>query len=138
MREMRRVAGESGAARFHGSDHDAGAIRMSLANAARAGVAAMTEFKQCPISKRTAPDGPPGLVIVNPPYGGRIGDKTHLTSLYRAIGKTLRAQFAGWRVGLVTNEASLAEATGLPFAPPAGPIAHGGLRVMLFQTAKLT
>jgi putative N6-adenine-specific DNA methylase len=38
----------------------------------------------------------------------------------------------------VTNEAALAEATGLPFVPPAGPIAHGGLRVTLFQTAKLT
>jgi putative N6-adenine-specific DNA methylase len=126
------------AVRFHGSDHDAGAIRMSEANAARAGVAAMTAFRQCPISKLVAPEGPPGLVIVNPPYGTRIGDKTHLYSLYRAIGKTLRAQFAGWRVGLVTNESSLAEATGLPFAPPAGPISHGGLRVTLFQTAKLS
>jgi putative N6-adenine-specific DNA methylase len=125
------------AVRFHGSDHDAGAIRMSQANAARAGVAAMTEFRQCPISKLVAPDGPPGLVIVNPPYGTRIGDKTHLYSLYRAIGKTLRAQFAGWRVGLVTNEPSLAEATGLQFAPPAGPVSHGGLRVTLFQTGKL-
>ncbi len=138
MRGTGGVVEAAGAVRFQGSDHDAGAIRMSLANAARAGVAAITDFKQCPISKRTAPDGPPGLVIVNPPYGGRIGDKTHLYSLYRAIGKTLRAQFAGWRVGLVTNEASLAEATGLPFAPPAGPIAHGGLRVTLYQTGKLT
>jgi putative N6-adenine-specific DNA methylase len=107
--------------RFHGSDHDAGAIRMSRANAERAGVAGMTEFKQCPISQASAPDGPPGLVMVNPPYGARIGDKRHLHSLYRALGKSLIARFAGWRVGLVTNEAPLAEATQLPFAPPPRP-----------------
>ncbi|HEV8392490.1 MAG TPA: class I SAM-dependent RNA methyltransferase [Dongiaceae bacterium] len=122
---------------FHGSDHDAGAVRMSRANAARAGVAELTEFKQQTIGDLAAPDGPPGLVIVNPPYGTRIGDLKHIGALYRALGKSLAARFAGWRVGLVTNEASLAEATGLPFAPPAGPISHGGLRVTLFQTGPL-
>lgn len=125
------------AIRFHGSDRDAGAIRMSKANAARAGVADLTEFRQQAISDLAAPGGPPGLVIVNPPYGARIGDRKSLHALYRALGQTLLARFAGWRVGLVTNEASLAESTGLPFAPPMGPVSHGGLRVMLFQTAPL-
>ncbi|HEX6118588.1 MAG TPA: class I SAM-dependent RNA methyltransferase, partial [Dongiaceae bacterium] len=130
-------SGQEQGVRFHGSDHDAGAIRMSRANAERAGVAGMTDFRQCPISQAGPPDGPPGLVIANPPYGARIGDKRHLFSLYRALGKTLTARFASWRVGLVTNEAALAEATQLPFAPPAGPVSHGGLRVSLFQTGPL-
>ena len=125
------------AVRFYGSDHDAGAIRMSRANAARAGVAEMTEFRACAVGDVTAPGGPPGLVIVNPPYGTRIGDSKHLAPLYRALGQTLRSRFAGWRVGLVTNDASLAAATGLPFGPPAGPVSHGGLRVTLFQTGPL-
>lgn len=123
--------------RFYGSDHDAGAIRMSRANAARAGVAEITEFQQQAIGDVVAPSGLPGLVIVNPPYGARIGDKKHIHALYRMLGQTLLARFAGWRVGLVTNEASLAEATGLPFAPPGGPVSHGGLRVTLFQTGAL-
>src|SRR5262249_48064947 len=63
------------AVRFYGSDRDAGAIQMSRANAARAGVAELTEFRQQAISDLVAPDGPPGLVIVNPPYGARVGDK---------------------------------------------------------------
>jgi putative N6-adenine-specific DNA methylase len=126
------------AVRFYGSDHDAGAIRMSRANAARAGVAEMTEFRQHAISDLIAPSGPPGLVIVNPPYGARIGDKRGLSSLYSALGQTLLSRFAGWRVGLVTNDASLAEATGLPFAAPAGPVSHGGLRVTLFLAGPLT
>ena len=132
-----KIDGTTPAMRFYGSDRDAGAIQMSRANAERAGVAALTTFKQHAVSDLAAPPGLPGLVIVNPPYGGRIGDRKQLTPLYRALGQTLRARFTGWRVGLVTNEASLAEATGLPFAPPFGPISHGGLRVLLFQAGAL-
>jgi putative N6-adenine-specific DNA methylase len=94
-------------------------------------------FKQQAISDLTAPEGPPGLVIVNPPYGDRIGDRRQLNALYRVLGQTLLARFSGWRVGLITNEAPLAEATGLPFAPPSEPVSHGGLRVRLFLTGRL-
>lgn len=125
------------AVRFYGSDHDAGAIRMSQANAARAGVAALTEFKQAALADLAAPDCKPGLVMVNPPYGTRIGEKKQLTPLYRTLGQTLRARFAGWRVGLVTTDAQLAQATALPFLPPGEPVSHGGLRVTLFRTAAL-
>jgi putative N6-adenine-specific DNA methylase len=129
--------GATPAVRFYGSDLDAGAIRMSRANAERAGVAGITEFQQLANEDLVAPVGPPGLVIVNPPYGERVGDKTRLRSLYRTLGQTLMTRFAGWRVGLVTDEASLAEATCLPFALSAAPVLHGGLRVTLFRTGPL-
>ena len=123
--------------RFYGRDLDSAAIGMSRANAGRAGIAELTEFRQLEISELVAPGGLPGLVIVNPPYGARIGDKQRLASLYRSLGQTLMSRFSGWRVGLITSEASLAKATGLPFAPPAGPVSHGGLRVTLFLTGPL-
>ncbi len=125
------------AVRFHGSDRDAGAIAMCRANATRAGVGDIAAFQQLTVSEIVAPDGPPGLVIVNPPYGDRIGDKQRLSALYRALGQTLGSRFTGWRVGLITNEATLAKATGLPFGPPLGPFSHGGIRVLLFQTGPL-
>ncbi len=126
------------AIRFYGSDFDPGAIGMSRANAARAGVSEITAFRQCAINDLVAPAGPPGLVIVNPPYGTRIGDKQRLHVLYRSLGQTLASRFTGWRVGLVTNEASLAKATVLPFAPPPAPVLHGGIRVTLYLTGALT
>ena len=123
--------------RFYGCDRDAGAIDMSRANAARAGVTELTEFKQHAISDLVAPEGPPGLVIVNAPYGTRVGDKKKLQPLYAAFGRVLLAGFSGWRAGLITTEPSLAKATGLPFAKPSAPVAHGGLRVTLYTTGKL-
>lgn len=123
--------------RFYGSDKDAGAIRMSRANAERAGVADITEFKECAIEDAAAPEGPTGLLIVNPPYGDRIGAKGQIRSLYRALGHTLLTRFSGWRVGLITSEPQLAEATGLPFSLTAEPVLHGGLRVTLYRTAPL-
>jgi putative N6-adenine-specific DNA methylase len=123
--------------RFYGSDRDAGAIVIARANAERAEVAEYTEFRRRAISELAAPEGPPGLVIVNPPYGTRLGDRKQLLPLYRALGQTLLAGFPGWRVGLITSELSLALATALPFLPPAAPVPHGGLRVTLFQTAVL-
>ncbi|TDH62236.1 class I SAM-dependent RNA methyltransferase [Dankookia rubra] len=135
---MRAVASSRApAARCHGSDRDAGAVAMSRANADRAGVASHVEFRQCTISDAAPPEGPPGLVMVNPPYGARMGDKAALVPLYRALGQVLRQRFAGWRVGLVTGEPSLAQATALPFLPPAAPVPHGGLRVSLYRTAPL-
>jgi putative N6-adenine-specific DNA methylase len=125
------------ASRYYGSDHDAGAIRMSKANAERAGVSASTDFQQLDIREITPPDGKPGLVIVNPPYGARIGDRKPLMDLHAALGEVLLSRFSGWRVGLITSDAALAKATGLPFGAPSAPIAHGGLSVQLYQTGKL-
>lgn len=135
---MRAVRSErSPAARCHGSDRDAGAVAMSQANAARAGVTGITEFRQATISEITPPEGPAGLVVINPPYGSRIGERQALLPLYRAMGQVLRSRFAGWRVGLVASEPKLAHATGMPFLPPGPPVPHGGLRVTLYRTAPL-
>lgn len=123
--------------RFHGSDRDAGAIAMSRANAARAGVSDITDFQQREMHDLVPPPGPAGLVIINPPYGARIGEKKNLQPLYRMLGHTLLTRFAGWRVGLITTEAAMARATGLPFVPPGAPVSHGGLRVTLYSTKPL-
>lgn len=132
-----RETHETPSVRFFGSDRDAGAIEMSCANAERAGVGALTEFRVQPVSDLEAPPGPPGLVVVNPPYGARIGNTKSLNPLYRALGQTLMTQFSGWRVGVVTNADSLVKATGLPIAQQSEPISHGGLRIKIYSTKPL-
>jgi len=122
---------------FFGYDRDQGAIANAAANADRAGVGAACRFTCQPISALVRPDGPAGLVMVNPPYGGRIGAKKMLYGLYSALGARLSEEFSGWRVGLVTTEGGLARATGLPLHPPGPPVAHGGLKVRLWQSDPL-
>jgi putative N6-adenine-specific DNA methylase len=122
---------------FHGSDRDAGAIRMAGENAERAGVTTLTRFEQREVEDLVAPDGPPGLVIINPPYGARIGHKGPLLLLHRRLGDVLKQKFPGWRVGIITADPELAKATGLPFEKPAAPVLHGGIRVTLWQTGRL-
>ncbi len=124
---------------FHcyGSDRDAGTIKISTENADRAGIAKFTNFKQNTISDIVPPTTVPGLVIVNPPYGTRIGDKKKLMPLYQTLGEVLRTRFSGWRVGIITTDIALAKATNLPFLPTTEPVQHGGLRVNLFRTESL-
>ena len=121
-------------AQFFGSDRDAGAIRMSQANAERAGVSGLTHFDCRTIGELQRPDCPPGIVLVNPPYGARIGNKGPLFGLHAGMGQVLRERMKGWRVGIVTSEGALAKATGLPLE--SGPVvAHGGLKIRLWQGA---
>ena len=124
-------------ARFLGADRDAGAIRMSGENAERAGVEAFCDFRCHAVSDLAPPEGPPGLVIVNPPYGARVGEAKRLHPLYATFGQTLLSRFPGWRVGVVTNSDALARATGLPFSGSTAPIPHGGLRIRLHVTDPL-
>ncbi|MFO8125870.1 class I SAM-dependent RNA methyltransferase [Yoonia sp.] len=134
-----RMVGETHAPtqHFQGSDRDAGAIRMATANADQAGVGDHITFENLNAADIKRPEGPPGLIICNPPYGGRIGNQNMLYGVYAGLGEAIKREFSGWRVGIVTSEAGLAKATGLPFNPKGAPIPHGGLKVWLFQTGTL-
>lgn len=122
---------------FYGSDRNEGAISNARANANRAGLDGICSFTHSAISDLKRPDGPAGLVILNPPYGARIGDKKQLYALYGALGKTLKTRFQGWRVAIITTDANLAQTSGLPFTQTSAPIPHGGLKVRLHQTQAL-
>jgi putative N6-adenine-specific DNA methylase len=124
--------------RFYGSDRDEGAVRASMANAQRAGIVEYVTFSNTDIGDIAPPDGPSGLVIVNPPYGARIGNLKALYGVYHTLGQSLRERFSGWRVGLITSEDKLARATRLPFGRPGRPVDHGGIKIRLYQTKPLS
>lgn len=123
--------------RFYGSDRDDGAIRGAQANAERAGLSGCCAFTRHAISDLQRPEGPPGLIMVNPPYGARIGNRKLLFALYGTLGSVLKDRFGGWRLGLVTSDAGLAKATGLAFQPKPMAVSHSGLTVRLYQTGPL-
>ncbi|MEP4052500.1 MAG: class I SAM-dependent RNA methyltransferase [Litorimonas sp.] len=122
---------------FYGYDKNANVIESAKANAARAGVGDACQFAAGPLSKLQPPEGPPGLVMVNPPYGERIGNKKELLGLYREFGDVMQKRFAGWRIGLVTSDDALAQSTKLPWTNISAPIPHGGLKIKLYQTGSI-
>ena len=66
-----------------------------------------------------------GVVVLNPPYGKRLGKQMDMTRFFSEIGKKLAADFKGWRVGIIYPEKALGKAMGLPLQPM--PFFHGGL-----------
>src|SRR5690606_10397456 len=57
--------------------------------------------------------GPPGFVVVNPPYGERLGEAQHLRHLYSQLGEILRERFAGYSAHVLTGNETLGRSLGL-------------------------
>jgi 23S rRNA (guanine2445-N2)-methyltransferase / 23S rRNA (guanine2069-N7)-methyltransferase len=99
-----------------GFDADPGAIRAALANAQRAGLQEKVHFERKELAQLTAPAAAgkaPGLVVVNPPYGERLGELTELGPLYACLGSRLKKHFAGWQAAVFTGNPGLGRQTGL-------------------------
>lgn len=71
-------------------------IRLSRKNAA--------EFK-----KPTHTNIDSGLLICNPPYGERLGEIEALRHDYQVLGQVVKAELAGWQVGIFTGNKELAQ-----------------------------
>jgi len=88
------------------SDRDSGAVDATRANAVRAGVDGDIEIRECALSAIEPPQNP-GLVVVNPPYGGRVGEGVALRNLYAQLGNVARAKCAGWSLGRLSADRGL-------------------------------
>jgi putative N6-adenine-specific DNA methylase len=113
------------------SDRDQGAIRAAGANAERAGVAKQLVLRNCSLSEPWEGLPETGLVVVNPPYGMRIGDKGRIHGLYTHFGKALRQRYPGWRIVVVCPDKALAGRLA-PGIEEITRFKNGGLGVGLF------
>lgn len=110
----RRDRGLCALGSIRGYDHDPGAIRSAIANLERAGLAG-----QVHVERRELADCRPGrpqdrgLVVVNPPYGQRLGADADLAGLYADLGAILRGRFQDWRAAVFTGNPDLAKGMGI-------------------------
>jgi len=98
--------------RIFGSDIDARAVQAAQEGARLAGVDRIVKFAQMPLVRVTRPEGL-GLMVVNPPYGERLGDEEGLRDLYRELGLVLRERFDGWQAAVFTGNPGLGREIGL-------------------------
>jgi 23S rRNA (guanine2445-N2)-methyltransferase / 23S rRNA (guanine2069-N7)-methyltransferase len=96
-----------------GSDIDADAVRMAIANGENAGVADWLHVEKRPLGEIVPPKGGAGLIVTNPPYGERIGAESGLPALYSELGLTLRDRFQGWQAAILTGNPPLARNLGI-------------------------
>ena len=68
-----------------------------------------------------------GIVVLNPPYGKRIGKKKKTRSFFLKTGAKLKKDFKGWSVGIVLPGKEFASV--LPFPVSLKPFSHGGLKL---------
>jgi putative N6-adenine-specific DNA methylase len=96
-----------------GSDVRKDAVSFSRGNARAAGIGHLIDFEVKAISDFVPPDGAPGTIICNPPYGERIGEEKDLKPLYRTIGDVLQKRCSGWTAFVFSGNASLAKCIGI-------------------------
>ncbi len=101
---------------IRGYDADPKVVRRAQENIASAGLEAVVRVSCKPLAELTRPTHvslPQGLLVCNPPYGERLGDKDSLLYLYRQLGETMLREFPGWTAAIFTADKALGRATGL-------------------------
>lgn len=110
----RRAAGINNMPPIRGYDHDPAAVRVALANVERAGLTGRVHIERRYLADcRSEHVEHAGLVVVNPPYGERLGEESELPGLYRVLGDVLKRCYEGWRAAVFTGNPELGKVMGL-------------------------
>jgi len=97
-----------------GYDIDPGAIKIAFANIERAGLLGKVHVEKRDVEALAPKAGDkPGLVVVNPPYGERLGDIESLQPLYTQLGERFKAAFTGWKGAVFTGNPDLGKQMGI-------------------------
>jgi len=97
-----------------GYDVDAQSVRAATANIERAGLRGLVHIERRDIANCQAPKGvKTGVVIMNPPYGERLGELDALKVLYTRLGVELKTKFPGWKAYVLTPSEVLGKRLGL-------------------------
>lgn len=98
--------------RIEGSDRSGEAVRGALRNARRAGVAGAVRFRALDI-REFAPEGPPGTILCNPPYGVRMEGGAAAEACYRAMGEAFKKRCRGWTAWVLSGNPGATRFIGL-------------------------
>src|SRR5439155_5113135 len=116
---------------LYGSDTDPRALAAARRNLAAAGVERWVQLEQADVLERSAP-ALAGVMVMNPPYGERMGSEEELARFYPKLGDALKNKFAGWRCYVFTADLRLPKLIRLePSART--PLWNGALECRLYE-----
>ena len=100
--------------RIQGFDINPRNLALAQDNVAIAGLDDWVELKQCDIANLVLDEAlPNGLLVVNPPYGERLGEVEALVPVYRQLGDMLKRSCMDWQATVFTGNLDLGWQTGL-------------------------
>jgi putative N6-adenine-specific DNA methylase len=106
-------------------------IKKTRLNLEAAGVGDCVEVKQADILDTRPPENS-GVMIANPPYGSRIGERASLAEFYPKLGDTLKKYYVGWRCYLFSGDPQLPKLIRLQ-ASRRTPLYNGALDCRLYE-----
>lgn len=119
-----------------GGDRDARILETARHNLAQAGVAGAVDLTCRDVLDASAPAAE-GLMIMNPPYGIRLGDSADARTLYPKLGDLLKQRFAGWHAGILSADTELPKLIHLK-ASKRTPLYNGALECRLYEYRMMT
>jgi putative N6-adenine-specific DNA methylase len=131
QRVQKQTPQEVNAPALYASDTDPKALNAARRNLAAAGVERWATIERADVLERAAPAAS-GVMVMNPPYGERLGSPEELARFYPRLGDALKKKFAGWRCYIFTADLRLPKLIGL--APSARiPLWNGALECRLYE-----
>ena len=106
-----------------GSDLQGRSLGNAAMNLREAGLEAAVHLKQANLLE-ISPPAPEGLIVTNPPYGVRLGEKEELAEFYPKLGDVLKQKFAGWTAYIFSGDPDLAKLIRLQ--PSRKPVLYNG------------
>ena len=91
----------------YGSDLHGRSVEQTRMNLRDAGLEDAVRLKQANLLELSAP-APHGMLVSNPPYGVRLGEKERLAQFYPQLGDVLKKKFAGWTAYIFSGDPDLA------------------------------
>ena len=114
--EERAVAVPANQLEIRGYDGDMQAVRRCQDNIGRLGLEDIVRIRckdLAMVSRPTHRDLSRGVLVTNPPWGERMGQRDALPHLYNALGERMSEEFDNWLAVVLTSELSLGKALGL-------------------------
>lgn len=110
--ELKRASNKELEGKIIATDRDPNAVKAARKNAKTAGVDHLIRFEVCDFRDTPLPDGN-GVVVMNPPYGERLGEKDRLQTLYADIGDFFKQKCTDYTGYVFTGNLELAKHIGL-------------------------
>lgn len=116
---------------IYGSDVLGHSLKDADANLKAAGLREAVTLSKTDILDIEAPAAE-GVMVMNPPYGVRLGDEAELAELYPKLGDVLKQKFAGWRAYIISADENLPKLIRLT-ASRKTPLYNGALECRLYE-----